>query len=165
MSQKVTMLIQVIPCPRLDGIRERHVDSNFGNPDKNLLSDQRSNYLVSDTEAYSTCLAFDILPEDFFLGDRQNMETFLSGDKEFVLLVPLRDRSDGPCEKDKDCEDKCCPQIKITLFPIPRKSKIGDDIIRDEYYCHQNDKGTYGIIGRHFQKLKEFGKKFHTIVS
>lgn len=104
MKQKITMLIEVVPSPRLDVVRECEESgravAETGRPINDAVMNEPVNNAVNDTEVHTSCLAFDVAAEDLFLLDSKEMEALLSGAQKSVSVVFSNSKSDGVGEND-----------------------------------------------------------------
>lgn len=118
MKQKITMLIEVVPSPRLDVVREC---GDSGPVAKTV------NNAVYATEVHASCLAFDVTPEDLFLLDSESMEAIRSGAQKSVIVVFSNSKFDDGSDSDCDAEQQNSTKVRLTFIPISQKSKFVDE--------------------------------------
>src|SRR5579863_2372397 len=112
--QKITMLIEVLPSPRLDIIREPgHKMPEVGSPIDDGLLFEAVDDAAGHVEMHASSLAFNVSPEDLFLLDSESMESLLSGlQKSVIVVFPNQKRENTT---DDDCEAKQKDHAKIRL--------------------------------------------------
>jgi hypothetical protein len=143
MKQKITMLIEVVPSPRLDVVREceesGHAVAETGRPINDSFMNETVNNAIRDTEVHASCLAFDVAPEDLFLLDSESMESLLSGAQKSVTVVFSNSKSDDVGDNDRDAEQQSPTKVRLTFVPIFQKSKFVNNGIRREKNSRRNN--------------------------
>jgi hypothetical protein len=154
MKQKITMLIEVIPSPRLDVVRECeescHAVAETGRPINDSLMNETVNNAVCDTEVHASCLAFDVAPEDLFLLDSESMESLLSGAQKSMIVVFSNSKSNDTGDNDCDAKQQNSAKIRLTFIPISQKSKFVNEGIGREKNNRRNNSEpndiSYGFL-------------------
>src|ERR1700716_1335842 len=100
--------------------------ANAANPAtiNNAFMNETVNNAVHETEVHTSCLAFDVAPEDLFLLDSESMESLLSGAQKSVIVVFSASKSDDVGDNDCDAEQQNPTKVRLTFIPIFQKSKF-----------------------------------------
>jgi hypothetical protein len=157
MKQKITMLIEVLPGPRLNIVGK----SEAGSADtRSTVNDFFSNQAIDDAglnaEMHSSCLAFDIAPEDLLLLNSEEVESLLSGTQEKVVVVSLSQEPNAARDGYRDAKQESDAKIKITFLPVFQKSQfINNGIWREKNQRH-NDAERDHIPKRGLKKIENF---------
>jgi hypothetical protein len=158
MTQKVTMLIEVIPSPRLDIVREcgksGHAVAETGRPVNDSFMNETVSNTVHNAEVHASCLAFDVAQEDLLLLDSESMKSLLSGAQKSVVVVFSSSKSDDIGDNDCDAEQKNPTKIRLTFLPIFQKSKFVNNGIRREENNRRNNSDPDDVSNRFPKKRK-----------
>lgn len=161
-AQEITMLIQVVPSPRLNVVRECHKTGHgiteVGSSVDDGLSNEAVNNAAADIEIHASSLAFDVAPEDLFLLDSESMESLLSGaQKTIVVIFPnpnLDAVGDGNCDADQQKQTK----IRLTFIPVFKKPQFVNDGVGRKKNNRCNDTEPNDVSER---LLKKFKNRFY----
>jgi hypothetical protein len=153
--QKITMVIQVIPSPRLNVVCKcqesiRGVTYVGRSPDDRLFNEAANNATI-ETEIETSGLAFDIAPEDLLLLDSESMESLCSGKERTIIVKFLNQNRDAVGDADKQNYTK----VRLTFIPIRKKPHLANDGIGREKGNRRNDTGPNGIFERLLKKCKK----------
>jgi hypothetical protein len=134
-SKKVFMLIEVFPFGRPQGnLGEQPVgaevaEGRLGDIDKDAFPHKMSNNGVTDIKFNGTTLFFEILPEDFFLANREGLEAYLHDPLGFSHTVLFSGPADGQIQNIPGYADggeqKAKPCIRLSLLPVPYPIECG----------------------------------------
>jgi len=136
-TDKARVFIEIFPSISGDTVREANTVytvpiSSFGQTNKYSSALKPNNGGVHPMEAYCVCLAFDILPQDFFLWDSEGLENFLNGSIKPESLYFFRHPIEATSEQNDGGQEQCYFGVKITLLPKPKteqETKRGDNIV------------------------------------
>lgn len=158
--QKITMLIEVVPGPRLDIVSEpAHKMPEGRGPVNDGLLLKAVNDATSNVEHQASCLAFNVSPEDLFLLDRESMESLLSGSQKTVVVNLASRRADAASDSKGDAEQQDRTKIRLTFIPVLQHTELVHDGIRREENNRHDDTDCYTISERLFKKLKKWFHK------
>ena len=158
-SQKITMLIEVVPGPRLDVVSEgRHAipgTTEVGSPVDDRLSSEAVNNTTADIEIHASSLAFDVTSEDLFLLDSESMESLLSGVPKTVIVNLLAHSPNATSDSKYDADQQNHTKIRLTFIPVFKKPQLVHDGIGREENSRHDDTDCDTISERLFKKLKK----------
>ncbi len=171
MTQKVTILIEVIPCPREDVISECKTSMNgrvkLGDSIDNSFIDKAIDNSAIHTEILRFALAFDVATEDLHFFGSEDMKSFLSGTEKREIFIPSADSSVheayGVRQDYSYTNENGNAKIKLTLIPPYQKPKLSNDFIRSKKQNRQRYGNTNIGTNLYLQKLKQFLNCFHSI--
>lgn len=153
------MVVQVGPSPRLDVVRECHKSSigitEAGSSVDDGLSRETINDAAVDIEIPSSCLAFDVTPEDLFLLNSQSMEALLPGEQETVIVIFPNSNTDAAGDGDRDAQQQSHTKIRLTFIPVFKKSQFVNDGIGREKNNRRNDTEPKAVFERLLKKCKK----------
>lgn len=126
--QKITMLIEVVPSPRLNVVSEiGEIGTDAGRSIDDLAVLKALDHSRLDAEISGSCLAFDILPEDIHLLGSEDIQSLLHGTQAKVVFALLSNPPGQPggnyCPQEEQREAK----IKLTFLPVFQKTEARND--------------------------------------
>jgi len=164
-SQKITMLIQVFPRPRLDIVSECreaiHGGIDAGGPVDDFLVDKAVDDTGLNVKIQRRCFAFNIAPEDLFLLTSQEIEALLSGTRGKVTKTyacEYRDDSGNDPDRYGSDQDN---EIQFTFLPVLQDPKRSKKRIRSKEKGGENGAATYKHADWYFQKIQNLRKRLH----
>ena len=161
-TKKITMVIEVVPSPRLDVICEpgNKMPDVRGPVDDGLLFEPLD-HSIGNVEVPCSSLAFDVSPEDLFLLDCEAMKSLLSGSPQAVVVDFASQRADAASDRKRDAEQQDHTKVRLTFIPIFQHAEfVHNGIGREENNRHY-DSDCDTISERLPKKLK---KGFHEAV-
>ena len=163
-AQKITMLIQVLPSPRLNIVREcREAERGIvdvGRPIDDGLCRKAANGAASDIEILASSLAFDVALEDLFLLRGEAVESLLSGVQKTVTVVFPPSGLDALGDNDRAAEQQTYPKIQLTFIPQVKEPQRAHDGCGQEKCKPGNGAEADGVCKRLLQYLQ---KQLHDI--
>lgn len=159
-SQKITMLIEILPCPRLDIVSERqgaklgpvnargHVDD--------VLVNQSFNDSGLRAEIQGPSFAFNIAPEDLLLLDSEQCEALLSGTQEEIVMSFFYGEAGNRGNDQGEQSQKQQTEVKFTFLSVFQDPKRRQKRIRRENENRAYDKGPDNVSNRYLQKFEKF---------
>lgn len=158
--QKITMVIQVVPSPRLNVVRECREAIHGITEARRSIDDGLANESADDAavniKVKGSSLAFDVTPEDLFLLDRESMESLLSDVPKTVTVVFFHPRPDGARNNDYDADQENYTKIKLTFIPVLKQSQSVHNGIGRKKNNRGNDSERNAIPERLLQKFKKW---------
>ena len=149
-ANKATMFIQIFPCIGINEIPVKHligaVPISGAGREPEYLSSFKPGNNIGTAQADCICLAFDILPEDFFLCDGEGLEAFLSHSVKPERIYHLRCPPQATSEQNDSGQEQRDVCVRVSLLPIPK--------------AKENTKCGNDVAGGYFKKVKDFAKRF-----
>jgi len=163
--QKITMLIEVFPRPRLDVVGKDH-EPNLGDIDvRGSVDDEVVNETLNNAgskiKILRPCFAFDIATEDLFLLDSQQSESLLSGALQEISVSFFYGDSDNRRNYHDAQNRKDETEVRLRFFSVLKKAHLVQDGVWNKEGRYINDKERNNILDRYFQKLKKCCKRLH----
>jgi hypothetical protein len=162
--QKITVLIEVVPSPRLNVVGKHHHARPITGMTKvrraidNALANKSIDDAVVDREVQASALAFNVAPEDLFLFAGESMESLLSGEQKTVVVVFPGSGFNGGSDGNGDTKQQQPTKIRLTFIPIFQKPNSVNDGIGREKRKRRNDTKPNAVFE---WLLEEFKKCFH----
>lgn len=124
---KATILIEIFPNIGLDGHSEDGNTSGnigvhervIGNTNENTFINEQSHRRSSDIKGQSLLFAFEIAPQDFFLGNRKSLEAFLVKPEVHETVYFINKPLDEITEQENSEQDNTKFCVRLRLVPIP----------------------------------------------
>ena len=158
--QKITMLIEVVPSPRLNVVSEGKKASiriaETGGSENDALRNETFNDARIDFEVHASSLAFDIAPENILLFDSETIESLRSGTSKTVIVIFSSPETDNVGDDDCDAKQQKTTKIKLTFISNFQKSHFIDNGIGGKNYNRCNSTERNGVSDWFLKKCKKW---------
>ena len=154
---KITMVIEVVPSPRLDIEREAgHEMPKVGRAVDDGLLFEAINDAAHYIEIQASSLAFNVSPEDLFLLGGEAMESLLSGAQQTVVVDLFSHSADATSDCERDAQQQDRTKVRLTFIPVLQHAKSIHDGVRREENNRHDDSDCDTISERLLKKLEKW---------